>query len=291
MSARPASTLPWRALVAVALWGASLPAIRIALEAFHPVGLVATRMLVGALVLLAVLRARGERLVPERRDLGLCLLLGLVLGAHMLIQAFGLVYAPAVDTGWILGFIPVAIALGAHVFLRQSLGMFNWLGVAVATGGVLLVTLEEPPDFERARVGHVLAWITCFTWTAYTLAATGVVKRNGALRVSAFCALVAALVPLVPAAWSGFAVADVDAPALLALGFLGILCSGAAILLWVQALHTDGAARTGATLYLEPFVTLAVAWVLLDEPLTTWVLVGGPTVLVGVWLVGRETSG
>ncbi|MCZ6597554.1 MAG: DMT family transporter [Planctomycetota bacterium] len=282
-----ARILPWRALVAVALWGASLPAVRIALEVFHPVGLVATRMLVGALVLLAVLRARGERLVPERRDLGLCVVLGLVLGAHMLIQVFALVHAPAVDTGWILGFIPVAIALGARVFLRQFLGGVGWLGVAVATAGVLLVTLEEPPDFERAQLGHVLAWITCFTWTAYTLAATGVVKRNGPLRVSAFCVLVAALVPLVPAAWSGFVIADVGGRALFALAFLGILCSGAAQLLWVQALRTDGAARTGATLYLEPFVTVAVAWVVLDEPLTTWVLVGGPTVLVGVWLVGR----
>ena len=47
------------------------------------------------------------------------------------------------------------------------------------------------------------------------------------------------------------------------------------------------AQRTGATLYLEPFVTLAVAIPVLGESVGLEALVGGVIMLGGVHLVGR----
>ena len=97
---------PWSALVAVAFWGASFVAVRIALQAFTPTGLVTLRLIVGSALLGLLLRLRGGALLPAGSDLPRCIVLGVVLGVHLVIQAVGLQFTTAVNTGWIIGVIP-----------------------------------------------------------------------------------------------------------------------------------------------------------------------------------------
>ena len=291
VNARPGSSLPGLALVAVLFWGASFVAVKIALESFHPFGLTALRLVLGTGLVAVVQRARGRPLLVRLRDLPVCLLLGLILGAHLTIQAWGLLYTSAIHTGWIIGIFPAATALGAHVFLHQRLRGPGWIGVVVATGGVLLVTLEKLPDLANARLGDLVQLSSCLTWTAYTLVGLPVVARNGALRVTGFVMAVAAVVLAVPAAATGFLVAPPGAREVVAVLFLGLLCSGMAYALWYRAQHVHGAHRVAATLYVEPFVTLAVAMALLDESIAWTAGLGGAIVLLGVWLVGRGSAG
>jgi drug/metabolite transporter (DMT)-like permease len=70
--------------------------------------------------------------------------------------------------------------------------------------------------------------------------------------------------------------------------FLGIFCSGLAYIAWYDALQVLSAAQTGVFLYIEPLVAVAVAAIVLAEPITWGSLFGGAVILVGVWLVNRE---
>jgi len=282
--------LPWRGLLAIVVWGASFVATRIALRSLSPFGLVAARLLAGALVLALAAWLRGGRAWPLRRDIPACTLLGILLSGHLVIQAFGLRYTSAINTGWIIGFIPVTIALGTHFIRQQRIRPTGWAGVAVGTGGVLVVTMVAPPDFAHARFGDFLQIVSCFTWTVYTLGGVGPVGRNGALRVTSFAMAVAAIVTTVIAAASGPIAAPVTSETLLAVGFLGVLCSGVAYYLWFAAQRQHGPARAGSLLYLEPFVTLITAAIILHENITPNAVVGGVVVLVGVWLVARGSE-
>jgi drug/metabolite transporter (DMT)-like permease len=273
-------------LAAVTLWGLSFVATRVALEAFHPVGLICTRLTLGTLLLGCVLKRRRGAWLPERRDLGLCAAMGCVLGAHYVIQTWGLEFTTAANAGWIVGFGPVVIVLGGWLFLGSRLRGLAWLGILVASSGLLLVCASAPPDFARARLGDGLQLIACGTWATYTLASTGAVARNGGLRVTAFTMGIAALATAAATPWSGWLQGELTLRALGAAAFLGFLCSAGALLLWARAVSSDGVAKAAATLYLEPFVTLVAALVLLAEPLVMLALVGGPIVLIGVWLVG-----
>jgi drug/metabolite transporter (DMT)-like permease len=71
----------------------------------------------------------------------------------------------------------------------------------------------------------------------------------------------------------------------LAIGFLGVFCSGLAYIFWYDALQALPVAQAGAFVYLEPFITVVVAAVLIDEPLVFSALLGGLGILTGVWLV------
>lgn len=54
------------ALAAVVFWGRSFVAIKAALREVTPITLIFTRFALGTALLLALLRARGEPLVPPR---------------------------------------------------------------------------------------------------------------------------------------------------------------------------------------------------------------------------------
>jgi drug/metabolite transporter (DMT)-like permease len=277
------------ALVAVAFWGVSFVATRIALRAFHPFGLIATRLVLGTALLALVQLVRRKPLLPERGDRPACAALGVVLAVHLLLQAFGLRLTTAIRTGWIIAFIPIMIAVGARVVLGKRLAPLGWLGVAIGAAGVLVVGAVAPRDFAHARFGDLLQFVSCVTWTVYSLTAHRPAVRSGALRTSAFAMGVAAVLAAAAAASAGVLVAPVDAGALVSVLFLGLGCSGTAFFLWIRALTRDGPARSAAMLYFQPFVTLLAAQIVLGEPVTTNALAGGPIVLFGVWLVGRGT--
>ena len=296
---RPGLSSPWqrvgttisvKGFFAVAIWGASFVATRVALQALDPFALVALRLWMGALLLTLVIGARGGPRLPAAKDRPACMGLGLVLAAHLLIQAYGLRSTTAINTGWIVGFMPVTIALAALLLGKQRLRSVGWLGVTIGTAGVLVVTLREPPNFADAHFGDLLQLVSCLTWTAYTLAGAGPVARNGALRVTALAMVVAAALASVATIWTGVLAGPLTRNALLALAFLGLLCSGVAYYLWSAAVDDHGPARVGALLYVEPFVTLVTAALVLREPVTTNALAGGACVLCGVWFVARGTE-
>lgn len=291
-----AQRFPASALCAVVLWGGSFVATRRALEAFTPYGLVFLRLTIALPFLAAFLRLRGAPYLPGRRDLLVGLGLGLILALHMGVQAHGLLHTSAIHTGWIIGFTPAAIAVGAWLFRGERLGRPGWAGVALASAGVLFVTLEELPELARARWGDLLQLSTCLTWTAYTLLGAGAVARSGAVRVTVVAMAVAAL-GLLPvllaaaragpgtAAWSAaFLVARPGAPELLALAFLGVFCSALAMVLWYRSQRRHGSQRTAALLYLEPFVALAVGVAVGGERAGLQALIGGTAVVAGVAL-------
>jgi len=276
-----------KGLIAVAVWGASFVATRMALATLNPLGLVAARLLMGAALLALVIRARGGRLWPVRRDVPACVFLGVILSVHLLMQAYGLRYTTAIQTGWIIGFIPVTIALGAWLTRQQRLSALGWSGVALGTAGVLIVTLAKSQDFALAHWGNLLQVASCLTWTVYTLTATGPNARNGVLCVTTFGMAVAAGIAALATIWTGVWSGPPTAASLGALVFLGLICSGVAYYLWFAAQRDHGPARIGSLLYVEPFVALLTGALLLHEPVTLHAVFGGLCVLAGVWLVAR----
>jgi len=275
------------AAVAVTAWGASFVATRVGLEALSPMVLVAWRLVTAAALLGWLSRrpaGRGRRLA--RRDAWTLVGLGLVFAVHLLIQAWGLEHTTAVHTGWIIGAMPAAIAVGAWLVFGQRLSPAGWVGVGVASAGVATVAWAHPPGFSSARFGDLLQVVSIGTWTAYTLAAVRPVARWGALRVTTVSMTVAAVVTVPAAAVVGRGPwVPVDGRTWLAVLFLGVVAGGVAQAVWLRALAELGAARTAVWLYLEPLVTVATARAVLSEPVGWNAVTGGRVVLVGVAVV------
>ena len=94
-----------------------------------------------AAAVMALLRPRAMvRLSPQKRRHGVYL--GLLLGGGYILQTFGLLHTSATVSGFITGMFVVFTPLIAWLVLRQPIGPAVWLGVALATFGLALISLN-----------------------------------------------------------------------------------------------------------------------------------------------------
>ncbi len=280
-----------KAFAATVLWGCSFIAMRHALDHAAPQTVVWMRNLLGSAFLFALLRWRGGPLLPHRDEGWRVVLLGLIFGAHLWIQAVALGSTTTMRAGWIIAFVPVVVAVGSWSFLGQRLRAIGWLGIAIASGGVLLLTATRPADLVHAASGDLLMLASTLTWASYTLLSMGPVRRNGAVRITASTLLISALPNMLASIGQPLWLVPPDAGAVLALLFLGLGASALALWLFTEAVTRIGAERASAFQYVQPVITMVAAGLLLHEPLSRELLLAGPVVLVGVWFVqlGKRT--
>ncbi len=129
------------ALVGVtAVWGSTFVVVKDAVERMPVMDFLAWRFTVAALVMFAVRPRSVARLDAQGRRRGI--VLGLALGAGYVAQTFGLQHTPASVSGFITGLFVVFTPLCSAVLLRRKIGRVTWLGVALATGGLALLSLH-----------------------------------------------------------------------------------------------------------------------------------------------------
>ena len=245
-----------KATLAVAAWGVSFVATKIALREMEPVALVWARFAMGVLVLGAAVLWRRQLQPVGGREIAYFSLLGFLgITLHQWLQSNGLVTSQATTTGWIIATTPLFIALLGSIFLKERLGGWGVFGIALAAFGVLLVvgrgSLGALAIGRIGAPGDVLILLSAPNWAVFSVLSRHGLKRHPAARMMFYVmALGWIFTSVVFFAGSGLhGVAHLSASGLSALLFLGLVCSGVAYVYWYDALERVPASQVGALLY------------------------------------------
>jgi drug/metabolite transporter (DMT)-like permease len=274
------------AALAVVFWGISFVATKAVLREVSPVTLITMRFVIGALVLLAIVRE-----LPPRNAWPSLALMGFVgVFVHQMIQSYALTMTSATNTGWLIGVTPIWSAVLAAIFLRERFGFWKIVGLAGGFAGALLVVTRG--DFSSrvlgrpSTLGDVLILVSTINWAVYSVLGHPTIRRLGPRLATAGSMMFGAimLVPffILQRGWR-------EVPRLSAVGwssllFLAVACSALGYLFWYGALERVEVSRVAALLYAEPLVTFAAAALLLGERVSAVVIIGGILVLVSVVL-------
>lgn len=284
-------------LVAVVFWGLSFVATKAALREISPTTLIFFRFAVGTLLLILIMGYRGRRLLPPARALPSLALMGFVgVFVHQLLQSFALTKASAVHTGWLIGIIPIWSAILSGIFLKERFGGMKITGLIGGFLGAALVVSQGRLGAQMLKLpstqGDLLILVSTVNWAVYSVLGHKTIKQLGALDATTG-ALLLGTVMLAPLfAWNaGWR----ELPRLSLAGwgallFLGIGCSGLGYLFWYGALEKIEVSRVSSFLYLEPFVTLIAAVLLLQEPVHALTIAGGLLVLGSVFLLQKASK-
>ena len=283
-----------KALCAVIFWGASFVATKLALQYVDPNTLVWLRFSMGILVLGTAVVLSKQFSLPQGRDWGYFALLGFLgITLHQWLQSTGLVTAAATTTAWIIASIPIFIALLGYLVLKEGLAWMQWVGILLATFGVLMVvTKGDLASLTTGRFGtpgDFLVLLSAPNWAVFSILSRPGLRKHPATRMMFFVmgfGWIFTSILFFAGAGSG-QISSIPWDGWIAIGFLGIFCSGIAYIFWYDALQVLPVAQTGAFLYLEPVVTVIVAALVLREAMLLATLLGGITILVGVWMVNR----
>lgn len=290
----PINAARLKAFIAAVIWGASFVATKTALREVHPFTIIVLRFGIGVLVLAFVVWRRNVfRLLPARDLLVLALFGLLAITLHQGMQATGLQFTSAASMAWIVATTPVFTALLAWLFIAEPFGIVRVIGLVIAFIGVLLVVTKGIFTADTLRLpsttGDLLALASALNWSIFSVASKPMLRRLPPALTMAYLMFFGWLMtlPFFASMQSWNDLPNLSIAGWLAILFLGVFCSGAAYIFWFDALAVIDTAQTAAFIYLEPFVTVIVAALVLSEPFTAISLVGGLTILLGVYLVNR----
>jgi drug/metabolite transporter (DMT)-like permease len=265
-------------LTLTAVWGSTFVLIKHVVERMRVVDFLAVRFVVAAVVMLALFARPVWRL--DRKQLGRALLLGSVYGAGQLLQTWGLkLIAPSVS-GFATGMYVVFTPLLAWLLLRERITGIVWLAVALATGGLALLSLHG----VSIDAG---VWLTLASAALYALHIVGLGRwsRVGdAIGMSAVQVGAIAVVCLLATLPQGPALPP-DTSAWLAVLYMALIAGAGAMLVqtWAQA-HLPPA-RAAIVMTTEPVFAAAFAVALGVDALSWRMLAGGALVLGAMYLV------
>ncbi len=275
-------------LLATVTWSVNVVVVKVALGQSGPLTYSAIRFLLGGLGLWALAR-RVEGPLPRPRGGDLLLVLAAAALGTAINQA-SFTGALALNSADFVALVqaatPLLVAGWLATVARQRFGLRVWLGLTLGLAGLVLV-VHTGGGTRATGLGTVVALVMPTSWAAYVLILPRLLRRYPPLSLSALVTLWGAVM-LLPFGGVEAATAPphISWPWLGLLAFSTLAAVVATTWLFLAALRRLGPVRTSAYTYLQPFVAVLSAALLIGEPVLPLQLLGGAVMLVGV-AIGR----
>ncbi|MEE4743591.1 DMT family transporter [Pseudomonas alliivorans] len=270
-------------------WSSGFIGARFSIDYAPPLLVVFWRCVLVCLILLPFVFRQLQRISPavllKNAGIGLLAMTGYLAGITQGI-ALGV---PAGLAALFADLLPIGMALLAALFLGQRLAWRVWTGLVIGLSGVVIATQGA------------LAWGKAPLW-AYGLPLLGMLslavatlwrKRLTPSQTMGLlpnlwlqCCVSGIVFAVVEGAQGGLAPIPGTGFALSVAWTAGLSTLGGYGLYWV-CLRRASETRVASVLYLSPPVTMLLAWIMFDEPLS-WQMVSGMVVSgIGIWVVVR----
>jgi len=277
---------------ASAIWGGMYVATASLMRRTPPLVVLELREAIATAIVVPLAWRRGLRSL-NRSDLVLALVGGVVgFTLSIGLQLEGTHIAGAALGSLITAASPVLIALLGRVWLGESLPWRKLAAILVAVVGVGLIA-GRPPGGAGVELGVVdLVGAAC-AWAVYTVLSARLARRYDALVVLAIMGLVGSITSLPFAVVSALHVTHPlpsGTVAWLEVAYVAIAGMALAFFLWNWGFARVDAAVGGSMLLFQPVVGVVLGVLLLGEPSSLTLVVGGALVVVGVGLTVAQRS-
>ena len=280
------SALPLRAALLMAasatLFGMMAVAIRFASKEQHPFEIAFFRCLFGALFALPLLRVHGFEVLRTRR-IGFYLIRCGVGIISMLCGFWALVHLPLAQAVALSYSTPMFITIGAVLVLGEVVRMRRWSAVIVGFIGVLVIVRPSAENFSAATL---VALFAAALSGMVTISIKYLSRTDPPDRIVLLTTLlwVPLSLPFALPVWE-WPSAHIWPWLVLsgALGTGGHYC-------WTRALKMSEASALAPLSYLQFLVVGVLAWLLFDESVDTYTLIGAAIVISASLYIARREA-
>lgn len=276
-------------------WAFSFIWFKVANETFKPVTIVFLRLLISIVVLGLYLFFSNNFRKIEKKDRKFFLILAIFEPfLYFLGESFGLTYVSATIGSVVISTIPVFVALGAWLLLKERLRRINYAGIILSFIGIIVFILNTDGSLTFNIRGLALLFLAVFSAVGYNLILTRllgaytpvfIVTVQNTIGVVLFLPifLVTDLNHLIN---TPFTLSD-----LIPVVELAIFASCGAFILFAWSVKKMGISRVNVFTNSIPLLTALFAFFILDEKLTLQNIAGMIIVITGLFmsqLNGRE---
>ena len=284
------------------IWAGAGIAVKEALLVFPPLTLIVVRFTLAVLLMLTIgLIFRHSEILglqrPEKQDIPLFILGGLFQPFLYFIfetytyQSFD---SPTIAEA-LLSTQPVMAPIFALVLLRERITRNNIIGILLSTVGMLILLLVGSNNFALGNPwGILLAFLTVSMSVSYSVILRRVPSRYSPLTIVFYVQLFSLCLfyPLWGFTEAGQFLHDTiphyttlhQPTSLLAVLYLAIFASVAAFVLFCYTVRQIGVTRANVFNNVRPIFTALLMWMLFDEILPIWKIVGIIIIIIGLFI-------
>jgi drug/metabolite transporter (DMT)-like permease len=249
------------------------------------------RLLLAAILLCpyVVVTHRAARF--SRKAMVLAALGGIFFAADLSLYSTAVLHSSAANATVLANNSPIVVGFLGWIFMGNRPRPAFWIGLVVAISGCILIVgadLLRHADFGLADLLAVAA-SACFA--VYLLVTERMRGEFDTAVLLAFSLVASTLALLIFNLAAGVSLRIPGFSSWMALLALALVCQLLGYFSLTYALGHLSASVTSVTLLVQAPLTALLAFLLLREPLTWAQAAGGALVLLGVWIVNRDSRG
>ena len=276
-------------VLACFFWGATPLCGRILKDSLSPMLITGARFTLVSIILFTFLYLKGGfiSIKVSWHDFKLLIAMGtLGIFLHNTLLFEGLKYTTASNAALIESIGPAVTSVCAFLFIGERLSKSGWLGILVSLIGAMIIvskgSLKVITQFEF-NIGELLVVICEILWSVYVVISYRLSPDINALSVTAYTALVGALLCFCFGSLSDsliiYKIEFIDVVSFLVLSlFAGIVAFAS----WNYAICRVGASKGGIFVYLIPLFGAILGFVVLGETLIKEEIIGALFVIAGM---------
>ena len=284
------------AFLTVAVWGTTFVWTKLLIiNGLSPAQIFTLRFIIAYVLLtgFSLWRGRHKWLSDNWRDELTMMALGLTGGSmYFLTENESLRFTTATNTSLIVCSCPLfAMLIIALFYKSERFSRLQALGSLLALIGMAAVVLNGHFVLHLSPLGDTLAFSACICWALYTLLMKPVMGRYPAMFITrkVFFYGILTILP--------YYIFVPDMPSLdvlmrpevaLNLLFLGSVASMLCYLTWSWCMKGLGAVICTNWVYVNPITTIIAAWLILDEQITVYFLIGSILIIAGMYLSSKK---
>lgn len=277
------------ALTVAIIWGVSFVATKIVVASIPPTSAAFMRFVIAFVILIGVSSLKKRNALMRGKDRFYIMMMGLTgVTLYFLAENYGLKFTSAANGSLIVSTVPVFTVIFNALFLRERFPAITVIGIIMSFIGIYVLLFGFSPYLSINWKGDIVMFISVLSWLGYTFYAKKLGNRYNSMQITTELTFWGAVffIPFViydifrdPMFITAFTVKS-----LLALLYLGIICSALAYVMWNKALQDEDSHLVNSFIYLIPLFSIITESFYLRQMPPLRVFIAALTIIAGLFI-------
>ncbi len=278
----------------IIFWAFAFPLIKIGLNELNPINLTILRTSIACILFIIILSIKPMPITKLNiKDIPNLFFLGFFgfIGYHLALN-YGEQYVSAGVASLIITTIPIFVVLLALIFLSEKITINIFFGILLSLIGVITISLFGSYNIDleiRYIFGAVAVLLAAFFGAFYTVAGKKLLEKYSPLSLTIYAILIGSI-GIIPFVNSSIIEELINLSSIGwgAVIFLAIFPTVISYVLWYVALEIKPASELGIYLYSMPILSTILSFLILNEQITIFFILGGFLIIFGLLIVNKK---
>ncbi|MFD2130344.1 DMT family transporter [Pseudogracilibacillus auburnensis] len=267
-------------IVTTSLMGSAFAIGKIGLIYSSPILLVALRFSIAGIIMAVIVMLLRRKHPSSLNEWVKICIIGFFQTAGVMGCIFVSLKTITAGESSILTFInPLLVIIFGTVFLKFTYRKLQWFGVLLGFIGVFITFGAH----VSIKIGTLLGFMSAVSWAIGTLLIKTWGEKMDVWVLTAYQMLIGGIILF----FSSFVLEEpffeITTISIVILLWLAIMASIIQFAIWFYLLQIGDPGKTSAFLFLAPFFGVLSGWILLNEPIHWYVMLGGAFIFIGIF--------